>query len=80
MHGYTVQLVAYDGSGNAWIAQLPLDAGFHGSLDAGQIAAALGTTASTVGALVMYDEPTESVLAQARYTLTVNGVVQPGGS
>jgi hypothetical protein len=29
---------------------------------------------------VMYDEPTESVLAQARYTLTVNGVVQPGGN
>ena len=77
--GYTVQLVAYDGAGNAWIAQLPLDSSFHGSLDAAQIQAALGTTATTVGALVMYDEPTETVLDQARYTLTVNGVVQPGG-
>ena len=80
VNGYTVQLVAYDGSGNAWIAQLPLDASFSGSLDTAAIQAALGTTATTVGALVMYDEPTESVLAQARYTLTVNGAVQPGGS
>jgi hypothetical protein len=80
VNGYTVQLVAYDGSGHAWIAQLPLDSSFHGSMNAAAIQAALGTTATTVGALVMYDEPTESVLAQARYTLTVNGVVQPGGS
>ena len=29
---------------------------------------------------MMYDEPTESVLAEAPYTLTVNGAVQPGGS
>ena len=78
--GFTVQLVAYDDSGNAWIAQLPLDASFDGSLDAGEIAAALGTSATTVGALVMYDEPTESILAEAPYTLTVNGAVQPGGS
>jgi hypothetical protein len=77
--GFTVQLVAYDDSGNAWIYQLPLDSSFHGSLDASEIAAALGTTATTVGALVMYDEPTESILAEAPYALTVNGVVQPGG-
>jgi hypothetical protein len=78
--GFTVQLVAYDGAGHAWISQLQLDSSFHGSLDASEIAAALGTTATTVGALVMYDEPTESILAQAPYTLTVNGVLQPGGS
>ena len=81
VHGFTVQLVAYDGSGNAWIAQLPLDSSFHGSLDtAAAIQAVLGDSATTVGALVMYDEPTESILAQAPYTLTVNGSVQPGGS
>ncbi|HEX5585107.1 hypothetical protein [Gaiella sp.] len=78
--GFTVQLVAYDGAGNAWISQLPLDSGFHGSLDAAAIQAALGTTATTVGALVMYDEPTESILAQAPYTLTVNGSPAPGSS
>ena len=27
-----------------------------------------------------YDEPTEQVQQYAPYTLTVNGVVQPGGS
>jgi hypothetical protein len=80
VNGFTVQLVAYDGAGNAWIFQLPLDGSFHGSLNGAALQAALGTTATTVGALVMYDEPTESVLAEAPYTLTVNGVVQPGGS
>jgi len=80
VNGFTVQLVAYDGAGHAWISQLSLDGNFHGSLDGAAIQAALGTSATTVGALVMYDEPTESVLAEAPYTLTVNGAVQPGGS
>jgi hypothetical protein len=33
-----------------------------------------------VVAIVTYDEPTEQVQQYAPYTLTVNGVVQPGGS
>jgi hypothetical protein len=33
-----------------------------------------------VVAIVAYDEPTEQVQQSAPYTLTVNGVVQPGGS
>jgi hypothetical protein len=33
----------------------------------------------TVVAVVAYDEPTEQVQQYAPYTLTVNGVVQPGG-
>ena len=32
-----------------------------------------------VVAIVAYDEPTEQVTQYAPYTLTVNGVVQPGG-
>ncbi|HSP71059.1 MAG TPA: hypothetical protein VLN26_01760, partial [Gaiellaceae bacterium] len=80
VNGYTVQLVAYDGSGHAWYYKLPVDSSFHGSMNEAQIASALGTTATTVGALVMYDEPTESITDQARYTLTVNGAVQPGGN
>ena len=32
-----------------------------------------------VGAIVMYDEPSESIAKYAPYSLTVNGVVQPGG-
>ena len=35
--------------------------------------------ADFVGAIVMYDDPTESTTAYARYALVVNGVVQPGG-
>ena len=33
----------------------------------------------TVVAVVAFDEPTEQVGQYAPYTLTVNGVVQPGG-
>jgi hypothetical protein len=33
-----------------------------------------------VVAVVAYDEPTEQVTQSAPYKLTVNGVVQPGGS
>ena len=33
-----------------------------------------------VVAVVAYDEPTELVNQYAPYTLTVNGVVQPGGA
>jgi len=32
-----------------------------------------------VVAIVSYDEPTEQFQTPALYTLTVNGVVQPGG-
>lgn len=34
----------------------------------------------TIVAVVSYDDPTEQVQQYAPYTLTVNGVVQPGGS
>jgi len=77
--GWTVQLVAYDGAGNSWYYDLPLDSSFHGSLNAADIASALGTTATTVGAIVMQDDPSETVTDEAHYTLTVNGTVQPGG-
>jgi len=33
-----------------------------------------------VVAVVAYDEPTEQVQQYAPYTLTVNGVLQPGGT
>ena len=77
--GWTVQLVAYDGAGNAWYYNLPLNSSFHGSLNAAAIASALGTTATTVGAIVMQDDPSETVTDEARYSLAVNGTVQPGG-
>ena len=78
--GWTVQLVAYDGSGNAWYHELELDSSFHGSMTQAEIEAAFGSTSpATVAAIVMQDDPTESIRDQAYYTLTVNGAVMPGG-
>jgi hypothetical protein len=78
--GYTVQLIAYnDAHTAAWIGQLALDANFDGSISGAALDALIGTSAETVAAIVMQDEPSESSLLYARYVLTVNGVVQPGG-
>lgn len=77
--GYTVQLIGYDDKGRAWIHRMSLDSDFSGSLSGAQLITALGKQATTVAAIVMQDDPTESVTDYARYTLTVNGVVQPGG-
>lgn len=80
-NGYTVQLIAYtDDKMHAYIARLPLDADFRGSLTGEALTNAIGTEAQTVAAIVTYDDPTESVNQYAPYTLTVNGDVQPGGS
>ena len=45
-----------------------------------QVVGGLGDVDDVVGAIVMYDEPTEQVSDYAPYRLTVNGVAQPGGS
>jgi len=80
--GFTVQLVAYnDAHGQAWIAEVSLDDAFAATLDAAAVTDAVGGQAETVAAIVTYDEPTEllSPPQYARYSLTVNGVKQPGG-
>ena len=78
--GWTVQLVAYDDAHTAaWLAELPLGTDFTGSLSGEALASAIGTDAETVGAIVTYDDPTETVSQNARYTLTVNNAEQPGG-
>lgn len=77
--GYTVQLIGYDAKGKSWIYRLPLDADFEGALSGAALNKALGKQATTVAAIVMQDDPTETVQGYAPYTLTVNGVVQPGG-
>jgi hypothetical protein len=78
--GFTVQLVAYTADGSAaWVGAVPIGAGNDGSLSGSDVAAQVGTSASLVAALVTYDEPTELIGEYAPYTLTVNGVEQPGG-
>ncbi len=56
-----------------------LDGDFHGVMNASKIRHRLGKSANVVGAIVMQDDPTESVNQYARYTLRANGVLQPGG-
>jgi hypothetical protein len=82
VNGYTVQLVAHQTSGNntdAFATSIPISRNFQSSLDDKRIKKLIGKKADVVAALVMYDEPTESINQYARYTLKVNGVTQPGG-
>jgi hypothetical protein len=77
--GYTVQLVAYGADGRPDIVRMPLDGSFDGTLSGRSLSRRLGGDSTVVGAIVMQDDPTESVTQYARYTLKANGVTQPGG-
>ncbi len=79
--GYTVQLVALDSKNGkqSILARVPLVNGRTASLTGGALRSLIGNQAATVAAIVMYDEPTESISTYAPYSLKVNGVLQPGG-
>jgi len=81
VQGFTVQLVALssDGRSRPRLARLRLDPRHDAELDRGALRRAVGNHADVVGAIVMYDEPTELVADAAPYALHVNGVLQPGG-
>jgi hypothetical protein len=82
VNGFTVQLVGYETSGkkpHAFVASVPLNSSFAASLKGGKLERLINEKADVVAALVMYDEPTESINQYARYTLKVNNVTQPGG-
>ncbi|HYN93757.1 MAG TPA: peptidase M6 immune inhibitor A [Pilimelia sp.] len=74
---WNLRLVGLDAK-HAVAAQLE----FNGrtSVRLSQLQLALLRAFPTVVAIVAYDEPTEQVQQYAPYTLTVNGVVQPGGT
>jgi hypothetical protein len=75
-----VRLVAIDETTHeVRIGEIPLDATFDGSLSGADLDAIIGTTGSTVSAIVTFLDRSETVFQTASYTLTVNGVVQPGG-
>jgi hypothetical protein len=81
--GFTVQLITVDSKHGKRVSLLrvPLQGGRTYSLDAKRAFKALQSKdGDTAGAIVMYDEPTESITRYAPYTLTVNGVLQPGGA
>ena len=74
-----VQLVAYGAKGTpVWRHRLTLDGDHAGSLSGADVAEAIGTDATTVAAIVTRLDPTDLQDSPARYTLTVNGVGQPG--
>lgn len=79
---WTVQLVGYHSTNTgvpAFLGSLSLDANFDGTLSGAALQAIIGSQADLVGVIVTYNEPTESISNYAPYSLTINGVKQPGG-
>jgi hypothetical protein len=81
VHGFTVQLVGYSSRDEGHVSQaaLPLDSQHDAAVESGRLRRLISSNADVVGAVVMYDEPTEDVTRYAPYRLAVNGVFQPGG-
>jgi hypothetical protein len=81
VHGFMLQLVGYSSRGRHRVshARVALDGQHDAALDRRQLRRLLGSQTDLVGAIVMYDEPTEQVTDYAPYRLAVNGVLQPGG-
>jgi hypothetical protein len=81
VHGFTLQLVGYSSRDYRKVshAVVRLDPRHDAVLGHSQLRQLLRSNPDVVGAVVMYDEPTEQVTDNAPYRLTVNGVLQPGG-
>jgi hypothetical protein len=62
------------------VTTLPLGEGFTATLEGDALTAAIGTSSEVVAAIVMYDEPTETISDYAPYELTVDNKLQPGGA
>jgi len=80
VEGFSLQLIAYnDAHTQAGHTLVPLGPGFTATLE-GAALDFMPDDATTVAALVMYEESTELIQQYAHYSLDVNGVRQPGGS
>jgi len=76
VNNFNIRLVGLDEAHHfAW--QFEFDHKFNLTLNRAQLA--ILSAFPKVVALVSYDDPTEQVQQYAPYTLTVNGVLQPGG-
>ena len=77
VQNWNLKLIAYDEKN-----QIALQVEFNGKnkVKLGWLQLLFLTPFPKVVAVVAYDEPTELVNQYAPYTLTVNGVVQPGGA
>lgn len=77
--GYTVQIVSIDStSKRISVARLPLTRAFN-LRDRSEVGRYVDRNADFVGAIVTFNDPTETAKLSTRYQLTVNGVLQPGG-
>jgi immune inhibitor InhA-like protein len=76
VNNWNVKLIGYDEANH-----VALQAEFNGknSIRLGTLQTLIFGLFPKVAVIVAYDEPTEQVQQYAPYTLTVNGVVQPGG-
>lgn len=81
-NGFTLQIVAYDTAHtNVVVKEIPLDADHAASLDKVAIDALFeGISADVVAAIVTYHDSSELEPRYAFYELTVDNVLQPGGS
>ena len=78
VHNWNVRLVGIDEGKVPVVLQAEFNGRSSLRLTRGQLA--LASPFQKVVAIVAYDEPTEQVQQYAPYTLTVNGVLQPGGT
>jgi hypothetical protein len=78
VNNWNVRLVGIDEGKVPLVLQVEFNGKNKFSLSRGQLAVA--SAFQKVVAIVAYDEPTEQVQQYAPYTLTVNGVLQPGGT
>jgi hypothetical protein len=81
VNGFTLQLVGISSNGefSSILSQVPLTDGFSAAVAGGNLRRLVGDEVDLVGAIVMYDEPSEAITRYAPYQLQVNGVLQPGG-
>ena len=80
--GFTIWIVSIETKkkgGDITVRPLRLNSDFSVSGKA-KIEKLVDRKAAFVGAIVFYDDTSERSVDYAPYTLTVNGVVQPGGS
>jgi hypothetical protein len=78
VHNWNVRLVGIREGKVPVVVQAEFDG--KSQIKLSRPALALLSPFDKVVAIVAYDEPTEQVQQYAPYTLTVNGVVQPGGA
>jgi hypothetical protein len=77
---FALQLVAYSSRGHrrAYLASIPLRAA-RAAVTRQQLRTLVGSEDDVVGAIVTVTDPRGTDRSYARYRLTVNGVLQPGG-